>query len=73
MRALVTGAAGFLVKPFTQNELVGLVREVHSRLARGLPTATGDGLPLFGPSGGPPSEASGEPPSDDGPSQDGGP
>ncbi|MHC4507037.1 MAG: response regulator [Planctomycetota bacterium] len=71
-RALKAGAAGFLVKPFTQNELVGLVREVHSRLARGLPTATGDGLPLFMPSGGPQSEASGEPPSDDGPSQDGG-
>ena len=65
-KALQGGAAGFLVKPFSQDELTNLVREVHSRLARGLPTAAGDGLPLFEPE----SETSGEPPSDDGPSQD---
>lgn len=67
-RAVNEGAAGFLVKPFTQNELVRLVREVHSRLARRLPTATGEGLPLFRSA----PETSGDPPSDDGPLQDGG-
>ncbi len=65
-RALKEGAAGFLVKPFSQNEVVRLVREVHSRLVRGLPTSTADGLPLFGRE----SDVSGEPSSDDGQPQD---
>ena len=65
-RALQGGAAGLLVKPFSRDELTRLVREVHSRSARGLPAATGDDLPLFGPESG----TSGKPSPDDGPSGD---
>lgn len=34
-KALAAGAAGFLVKPFSQDEVTRLVREVHSRSKRG--------------------------------------
>ncbi len=65
-KAFKGGAVGFLVKPFRQNELVKLVREVHSRLARGLPTSTADGLSVLGPQPG----KSGETSPHDGPPQD---
>lgn len=68
-KAIKGGAAGVLVKPFGREEVVGLVRKVHSRLALGLPTSTAAGLPLFGPASG----ASGESPPVDRPPRDEGP
>jgi CheY-like chemotaxis protein len=47
-RAIGSGALGFLVKPFSADEVAKLLRAVHLRAAGGGGASSSAGLPLFG-------------------------